>query len=104
GVPGHLYIAGRQLAQGYLGRPDLTAERFIADPYQVHGQTMYVTGDIAQWRDDGALTFLGRSDHQIKLRGQRIELGEIEAVLASAPGVHHVAVIAREDIPGNMQI
>ncbi|WP_353151936.1 amino acid adenylation domain-containing protein [Pollutimonas bauzanensis] len=104
GVAGHLYIAGRQLADGYLGRPDLTSERFIADPFQVHGDTMYVTGDIAQWREDGALVFLGRSDHQIKLRGQRIELGEIEAVLAGADGVRHVAVIAREDSPGNLQI
>src|SRR5690606_5068021 len=104
GVPGHLYLAGRQLAQGYLGQPELTAERFIPDPYPVHGQRMYATGDIARWREDGALIFLGRSDHQIKLRGQRIELGEIEAVLARQPSVAHATVIAREDTPGQLAI
>lgn len=97
GVNGDLYLAGRQLAQGYWRQEALTHERFIPDPYPVHGTRMYATGDIARWRPDGALLFLGRSDHQIKLRGQRIELGEIEAVLAAHPAVAQLAVIARQE-------
>ncbi len=104
GVNGHLYIAGRQLARGYLGRPDLTAERFIPDPFGAPGARMYATGDLARWREDGALIFLGRSDHQVKIRGQRIELGEIESVLAHAPGVASVAVIVRTDAPADPRI
>ncbi|RYF79690.1 MAG: amino acid adenylation domain-containing protein [Comamonadaceae bacterium] len=104
GVVGHLYIAGRQLAQGYLGRADLTDHRFIADPFGKPGSRMYATGDLARRLPDGALVFLGRSDHQIKIRGLRVELEEIEAVMAHAPGVAHVAVIARADQPGQDRI
>jgi len=104
GVPGHLYIAGRQLAQGYLGRDDLTQKRFVADPFGAPGARMYATGDLARRRADGALVFLGRSDHQIKIRGLRIELEEIEAVLAHAPGVAQIAVIVRTDSPGQDRI
>ncbi len=95
GVPGDLYLGGVQLARGYLGRDDLTAERFIADPH-VPGARMYRTGDRARWRRDGAVEYLGRSDHQVKLRGLRIELGEIEAVLRAVPAVDRVAVLLRD--------
>ncbi|MDN5842642.1 MAG: amino acid adenylation domain-containing protein [Alcaligenaceae bacterium] len=101
GVPGQLYLAGRQLAQGYLGRPDLTAQRFIPNPWPEHGPRIYATGDIATRREDGAVVYQGRSDHQVKLRGQRIELGEIEAALARHPAISQVAVLMREDRPGD---
>lgn len=97
GVPGDLYLGGVQLARGYLGRDDLTAERFIADPH-VPGARMYRTGDRARWRRDGAVEYLGRSDHQVKLRGLRIELGEIEAVLRAVPAVGRVAVLLRDSM------
>ncbi|WP_415047037.1 amino acid adenylation domain-containing protein [Gordonia sp. (in: high G+C Gram-positive bacteria)] len=92
GVPGELYLGGVQLARGYAGRPDLTAERFVADPHSVSGARLYRTGDLVRRLSGGVLEYLGRTDFQIKLRGQRIELGEIEAVLAAAPGVVHTAV------------
>ncbi|HHG8773611.1 TPA: enterobactin non-ribosomal peptide synthetase EntF [Raoultella planticola] len=86
GVAGDLYLTGIQLAQGYLGRPDLTASRFIADPYAA-GERMYRTGDVARWLDNGAVEYLGRSDDQLKIRGQRIELGEIDRVMSALPDV-----------------
>ncbi len=97
GVVGDLYIAGEALARGYLKRPALTAERFVADPFADSASRMYRTGDLGRWRTDGSIEFLGRGDQQIKLRGFRIELGEIEAALKSQPGIAHAAVIVRDD-------
>jgi amino acid adenylation domain-containing protein len=100
GVPGAVYLAGDGLARGYLGRPALTAERFIPDPHGEPGARLYRVGDLARWRTDGEMEYLGRIDHQVKVRGFRIELGEIEAVLTSDPAIER-AVVATHDYGKN---
>ncbi|WP_062646072.1 non-ribosomal peptide synthetase [Streptomyces maremycinicus] len=97
GVQGELFLAGRQLADGYLGRAELTAARFVDDPFGPPGGRMYRTGDLARWSADGEVEYLGRTDHQVKLRGQRVELGEVEAALAARPGVDGSCAVVVED-------
>ncbi|WP_214318587.1 non-ribosomal peptide synthetase [Nonomuraea sediminis] len=100
GVPGHLHIGGVQVARGYAGRPGLTAERFVPDPYGPPGARLYATGDLARLRADGELEFLGRIDDQVKVHGWRVELGEIEAALAEDTRVRRAVVALRDDAPG----
>jgi len=105
GVTGELYIGGAGLARGYLNRPELTAEKFIPNPFsQQLGDRLYRTGDLARYRPDGTLEYLGRIDDQVKIRGFRIELGEVEAVLSQVPGVRESVVMMREDIPGHQRL
>lgn len=105
GIYGEIYIAGDGVAQGYLNRPDLTAEKFVPNPFsRKPDATMYRTGDLGRYLADGRIEFRGRSDHQVKLRGYRIELGEIESAIAKHPAVQQSVVIVREDVPGDRRL
>ncbi|AZZ81208.1 non-ribosomal peptide synthetase [Gordonia alkanivorans] len=104
GVPGELYLGGVQVARAYAGQPGLTAERFVADPFGKPGSRLYRTGDLVRWNTSGAIEYLGRTDFQVKLRGQRIELGEIESVIAAVPGVVHTAATVATTPAGGQQL
>nr|WP_281434995.1 non-ribosomal peptide synthetase [Rhizobium lemnae] len=104
GTPGELYIGGLGVAKGYLHRPDLTAERFLENPFRRDGSRIYKTGDLVRWREDGVLEYIGRNDDQIKIRGFRVELREIEAVLAACEGIREAVIVARPDSTGRVRI
>ena len=103
GQPGELFIGGDGVARGYLQRPELTSERFLPNPFTAHGR-MYRTGDLVRQDERGAIHFIGRADHQVKVRGYRIELGEIEAHLATHPSIAEAVVVVREDKPNDVRI
>ena len=104
-MPGELYIGGDGLSLGYLRRPDLTAERFVPDPFSADpGARLYRSGDRVRRRASGEIEYLGRLDHQVKVRGYRIELGEIEVAITQHPSVKEAVVLAREDVPGTKRL
>ncbi|WP_029115226.1 non-ribosomal peptide synthase/polyketide synthase [Mycobacterium sp. URHB0044] len=104
GVVGEMYVAGGQLARGYVGRPGLTAGRFVANPFDAAGERLYRSGDTAMWRETGELVYVGRSDHQVKVRGYRIELGEVESAMATVPGIANAAAAVRQDDAGRTRL